>query len=556
MARSLEVQVIGFTLLSMGRLMLFSFHHAYVLDAFGIQFFGTLNGISSLVAAIIGLISYPLQIFALGRTFSFSFVPIGCCVLVSFAFPLIYRRIPLKNWSESYGVPKTKFRRPKTVAELKELVIGSSKIRCSGGMYSCSPLVASEGIVISLENLDRVLEVDLDKNVVRVQGGATIEHICKTLQQHGVAIPVMGTIDGSTIVGALMTGTHGLALDLPAMHAFVEGYQIIKADGSTVKVNREKTPDVFAAMAPSMGTLGVVTEVTMRIVPLEYLEARIEEMTFNGMISKFVEVMQGNKYARMVVYPSIDKVTVWTANPVEKGAAVEAGAKHNKGVVNFRDDNEKSWLKQYQNLTKSEKSYHEADVVLEKVVKSQLKRLAHYEGQYNHVLALEKNNGLPVAHLEMAFDFQKAEHVLGTIQSYCKSNRMPHYSFEVTASKKDDALLSCSSGHDGYTLWVGFQAKSKKAEKFFAEMEKLFTTDEYQKHWGNGGLEYPSTEYMQSCLSTSTFDEFVSVMNEFDPEGKFRSTKSKNRSSFFRKQRETNLETDLIQPTSQEEEAV
>jgi len=277
-----------------------------------------------------------------------------------------------------------------------------------------------------------------------------------------------------------------------------------------------------------MGVMGIVTEVAIRFVPLEHLEARIEEMTFAGMIPQFVDTMERNKYARMVVYPSIDKVTIWTANPVEEGAAVESGARKQSGVINFRDDNEKSWLKQYQNLTKTKRSYDEADVVLEKVVKSQLKRLAHYEGQYNHVLALENNNGIPVAQLEFAFDFSEAENVLGIIQNYCKSNRIPHYSFEITASKKDDALLSCSSGHDEHTLWVCFQAKSNNAEKFFVDVEKLFTPGGYRKHWGNGGLGYPSREYMESCFTIQEIDQFASVMMEFDPDGKFRNTNLTN----------------------------
>jgi hypothetical protein len=53
LARTLQFQILGFALRSMARLMLFGFHFAYILDVFGIKRFGTLNGISSLIAAII-----------------------------------------------------------------------------------------------------------------------------------------------------------------------------------------------------------------------------------------------------------------------------------------------------------------------------------------------------------------------------------------------------------------------------------------------------------------------------------------------------------------------
>ena len=89
---NLEVQVVGFALLSFSRLMLFSCHHTYLLDVFGISTFGTLNGISSFLAAILGLLSYPIQLFALKTTYALSFVPIRILVVLALVFPLMLHR--------------------------------------------------------------------------------------------------------------------------------------------------------------------------------------------------------------------------------------------------------------------------------------------------------------------------------------------------------------------------------------------------------------------------------------------------------------------------------
>ena len=89
---NLKVQVLTFLLLSFGRLLLFSCHHTYLLDVFGIANFGTLNGISSLIAAILGFSSYPLQLFASRRNYAVSFIPVSVLVLQGFLFPFCLRR--------------------------------------------------------------------------------------------------------------------------------------------------------------------------------------------------------------------------------------------------------------------------------------------------------------------------------------------------------------------------------------------------------------------------------------------------------------------------------
>ena len=131
--RNLEIQIVGFAILSFARLFLFSCHHTYLLDRFGIEFFGTLNGISSLVAAAIGFVSYPLQLFALRTNYSFSFVPIGVCVGLAYVFPFMKKYRQLLNWAETVAIDPTRCRYPKTTQEVKNLVLKHEKIRCAGG---------------------------------------------------------------------------------------------------------------------------------------------------------------------------------------------------------------------------------------------------------------------------------------------------------------------------------------------------------------------------------------------------------------------------------------
>ena len=121
LTRSIELQILDLVLMPMARFMLFSFHHAYILDIFDIEYFGTLNGISCLIAAIVGLLSYPLQLYALLRNFSVSFIPIGCGIIFSVAIPLILQRRMMLNWAESIAIKRRKLWWLKDINELVAL---------------------------------------------------------------------------------------------------------------------------------------------------------------------------------------------------------------------------------------------------------------------------------------------------------------------------------------------------------------------------------------------------------------------------------------------------
>lgn len=518
--KNLEVQILGFFLLSFGRLALFSCHHTYLLDVFGIEFFGTLNGISSLIAAIIGFTSYPLQIFALVTNYSFSFIPITVCIVLSVSFPVLLRKQHFKNWAETVTVDPKLFRYPRSISEVQDLVQSHDKIRCAGALHSCAPLIVSDGIIISLTKMDKIIHINADNLTVQCQSGVRIHDLCNALAPYGLAMGTLGTIDWQTISGAVMTGTHGGALTIPSLHSFVTSYTIVRPDASIVTVTKESDPVLFSALAPSMGVFGVVVEMEIQCVPLEILEAKFEVISFDELASghAFNDVMENNKYARVVVYPSINKVTLWKANPVSSVMdAVSRGATDcSGGYMNFRNENEKAWLEQYVSLCKKKK-YVRADKLLHKVLTSQQSRLHHYVGQYNHVLCKERNNGIPHADIEFNFDYAKCSEVLNAVRGFCENNRVPYYNFEIRTTKQDDAMLSCCNGRD--SMWIDFQAKAEDSHEFFDAMEKLLKPIGFRKHWAKG-LGNTDPKYVVNQFSG--IQTFINLMADIDPNGKFR----------------------------------
>jgi xylitol oxidase len=98
-----------------------------------------------------------------------------------------------------------------------------------------------------------------------------------------------------SIAGAVATGTHGSGDGVGTLATAVTGLELVTANGELVVVARESHPDDFDGMVVSLGALGIVTRVTLRVepafevaqtvfddVPLDAVLAHYDELTATG----------------------------------------------------------------------------------------------------------------------------------------------------------------------------------------------------------------------------------------------------------------------------------
>lgn len=93
----------------------------------------------------------------------------------------------VSNWAESYAVDESLFRHPRTLDELKEIVATEDSIRVCGAMHSCAPLIESRGVIVSLKHFDKILDIDAETGIARIQGGVVIHKLAEALAPHGLA---------------------------------------------------------------------------------------------------------------------------------------------------------------------------------------------------------------------------------------------------------------------------------------------------------------------------------------------------------------------------------
>ncbi len=130
------------------------------------------------------------------------------------------------------------------------------------------------GVIVECSRMDRVLRVDPVDRVAVVQPGVVNAHLSEAVAPHGLFYaPDPSSQQACTIGGNVAEnsgGPHTLKYGTTTNH--VLAVELVQADGERVRIGSESGFaagfDLVGAVVGSEGTLGIVTEVTVRLVPI------------------------------------------------------------------------------------------------------------------------------------------------------------------------------------------------------------------------------------------------------------------------------------------------
>ena len=144
--------------------------------------------------------------------------------------------------------------------------------RGAGTGLSGGALPVADGVVISLARMNRILEIDLDSERIVVQPGVTNLQVTEAVIADGFYYaPDPSSQQVCTIGGNVAEnsgGAHCLKYGFTVNH--VTGLTVVLPDGEVVrlggKASESPGPDLLGAFVGSEGTLGIATEVTLRLL--------------------------------------------------------------------------------------------------------------------------------------------------------------------------------------------------------------------------------------------------------------------------------------------------
>ncbi|MFU8872953.1 FAD-binding protein [Micromonospora sp. SL4-19] len=169
------------------------------------------------------------------------------------------------NWARNIRYAARTHHQPSNMDELRRLVAGADRIRAVGTGHSFNRLGDTIGDLVSVAGLPPAVALDRDRGTVTVAAGLRYGDVATWLHAQGYALANLASLPHISVAGAVATATHGSGQTLGNLATAVAALELVTADGDLLTVHR--TDPRFAGMVVSLGALGVVTGVTLDVVP-------------------------------------------------------------------------------------------------------------------------------------------------------------------------------------------------------------------------------------------------------------------------------------------------
>jgi xylitol oxidase len=171
------------------------------------------------------------------------------------------------NWAGNVEFRAAEVRRPRTVAGLAALVAGSTHARALGTGHSFNRIADTDGELISTAGLPPVADIDTAAGTVTVASGGKYGDLARRLNAAGWALPNLASLPHISVAGACATATHGSGDHNRSLPAAVRAVHLVTADGGLLALDRDADPERFPGAVVALGALGVVTSLTLDLVP-------------------------------------------------------------------------------------------------------------------------------------------------------------------------------------------------------------------------------------------------------------------------------------------------
>jgi FAD/FMN-containing dehydrogenase len=175
--------------------------------------------------------------------------------------------------------------------------------------------------------VDFPIQVDEKAQTVTVAAGIPQRQLLDYLSDYtywsepeGWTLPAFSWFIDQTIGGAVATGTHGSSFQHGSLSSQITSLRLMTANGTIVNITPEGYPHLFKAAGVSIGRLGVITDLTMKIKPQQAVTRSLADIEISQFVDELKRVedqynaamAQGDEEAAKLVLAQLDEVqSLW-----------------------------------------------------------------------------------------------------------------------------------------------------------------------------------------------------------------------------------------------------
>lgn len=415
------------------------------------------------------------------------------------------------NWAGNQTSHPHSVLKPDTENAISEIVsLGVAKrlkVRPIGNGHSFSSIGATDGLLVSLQRLNCILDIDKEKLQVTVGAGIILADLNVQLHKIGFALPNLGDIDSQSIAGAIATGTHGTGIGYNSISSAVVGVRIVTGDGSILDISQSRNAEFLEASKVSLGALGIVVSVTLQCVRsfnLELIEftARLPEI-----ISRFEHEELSSDFVEFFWFPHTDIAEIKVRNKIDSFPSQKNIASrfvNDEIIRNLGFDLlNRFWLRFPGTVNSSLKLLTKEGVRPTRV-------------DISHKIFCSKRR-VRFIEMEYAVPREQLFDAFEVVRRITEGLRFPvTFPIEIRTLGADSIPLSMANGRETGFIAVHLYNRVE-SRTFFNEVEKALRQFSGRPHWG----KIHNLDSVDLASLYPQWNEFAEVRQALDPDGHF-----------------------------------
>ncbi len=225
---------------------------------------------------------------------------------------------PRENWAGNITYSTDRVYSPASIAEVQDVVKRCEKLRALGSRHSFNTIADSNANQISLQHLDQI-EIDEKAHTVTVGAGVKYGQLAPVIDARGYALHNLASLPHISVAGAIATATHGSGLHNGNLATAVSALEIVTADGQILHLSREKDGDQFLGAVVHLGALGVLTRVTLNLLPTyQVAQSVYRNLSFDHLKDHFDDIFgAGYSVSLFTDWQNHRATQVWIKRRVE-----------------------------------------------------------------------------------------------------------------------------------------------------------------------------------------------------------------------------------------------
>jgi FAD/FMN-containing dehydrogenase len=191
--------------------------------------------------------------------------------------------------------------KPESIGDLQAAVrtakAAGKPLSIAGGRHAMGgQQFGTDMILVDMTGLNQIVSFDPQSGLAEVQAGAFWPEFIRAYLQRqqgasrrwGLAQKQTGA-DNISLGGTLAANAHGRGLSMQPFVSNIESFKLVDADGNLVQCSRQQNSELFRLAIGGYGLFGVVSTVTLRLVPRQKIERVVEVRGVDGLMDAFQE---------------------------------------------------------------------------------------------------------------------------------------------------------------------------------------------------------------------------------------------------------------------------